>query len=505
VEMHIHFSLDSPHEPINLESRIATLFAPRPGPNQLLTFSQKRSSATRRPQFATYSTEASYSPARGDTIPPLVLTLPARRSRSYLAKQVSDVSEKPVMKRFTLALVFVFALATAYAISQNSSASSSAQSGGSLDAQIQQKLAADPALKNVQVKVQNGMADLTGTVATKEDRDRAKSIAFATQGVAAVNDTITVAGGSSASSTSTPRAAPSANPAVSNSSNVTGSTAIGETQNNTAGSIAGNSNTTSANSTAQSGGVSGSATSATPQASGSSANGSIGAQSGATGTGSTTGNSTAVGGTTAPSTSSTPQVGASSSSGIGSQSTSSPSTTTAPSSHSGDSTAPMGQTSAGSMSGSGAPTPAVGASSDATSLKSQIDNAIQSEPTLSGANIQVMVSDSNITLMGSAPTGKEKQTAKRIAQSYAGNRRVLDNITVGGRGAVRSNSNGASSGGAIGTPTGTSTTSETGSGTTSASPSNKSNPDAATNPNNTTQNPNTPPSAPPKQDAPTPR
>src|SRR3954454_17691159 len=108
------------------------------------------------------------------------------------------------MKRFALALVFVFALAAAYAISQNSTAPASTQSGGSLDTQIQQKLSADPALKNVQVKVHNGMADLTGTVATKEDRDRAKGIALAPQGVAAVNDAFTVGGCSSASPSSTP-------------------------------------------------------------------------------------------------------------------------------------------------------------------------------------------------------------------------------------------------------------------------------------------------------------
>jgi osmotically-inducible protein OsmY len=46
----------------------------------------------------------------------------------------------------------------------------------------------------------------------------------------------------------------------------------------------------------------------------------------------------------------------------------------------------------------------------------------------------VNVTDSTIELSGTVPTGKEKQTAKRIAQSYAGNRKVIDRLTVTGRG-----------------------------------------------------------------------
>jgi osmotically-inducible protein OsmY len=50
-------------------------------------------------------------------------------------------------------------------------------------------------------------------------------------------------------------------------------------------------------------------------------------------------------------------------------------------------------------------------------------------------------------LSGSVATGKEKQTAKRIAQSFAGNRRVEDKITVTGQGSNSANP-----------PSGTSTT-----------------------------------------------
>jgi hypothetical protein len=71
---------------------------------------------------------------------------------------------------------------------------------------------------------------------------------------------------------------------------------------------------------------------------------------------------------------------------------------------------------------------------DSATLKGQLDQAYQSEPTLAGSSIQVDVTDSAIQLTGSVPTGKEKTTAKRIAQSYAGNRKVVEKLTVSGRG-----------------------------------------------------------------------
>ena len=67
-------------------------------------------------------------------------------------------------------------------------------------------------------------------------------------------------------------------------------------------------------------------------------------------------------------------------------------------------------------------------------LKSQLDQALQKEPTLSSCNLMSHVSPDSIELSGSCPTGKEKQTARRMAQSLAGNRRVVDRITVTGRG-----------------------------------------------------------------------
>jgi osmotically-inducible protein OsmY len=74
------------------------------------------------------------------------------------------------------------------------------------------------------------------------------------------------------------------------------------------------------------------------------------------------------------------------------------------------------------------------ASAESSSLQTQIDAALKKEPTLSNSNVVVNVTDSAVELSGSVATGKEKQTAKRIAQSFAGNRRVEDKITVTGQG-----------------------------------------------------------------------
>lgn len=68
--------------------------------------------------------------------------------------------------------------------------------------------------------------------------------------------------------------------------------------------------------------------------------------------------------------------------------------------------------------------------SDSASLQQQLDQAFQSEPSLNGSKIDVAVSDSQVHLTGSVPTNKDKVTAERIAKSYAGNRKVVDKVTV---------------------------------------------------------------------------
>ena len=81
-------------------------------------------------------------------------------------------------------------------------------------------------------------------------------------------------------------------------------------------------------------------------------------------------------------------------------------------------------------------------SSDSVSLQSTIQDKLKSEPLLSSSSVNVNVTDSTIALSGTVSTGKEKQTAERIAQSYAGNRKVVDRITVTGNGNASSSGSG---------------------------------------------------------------
>ena len=65
-------------------------------------------------------------------------------------------------------------------------------------------------------------------------------------------------------------------------------------------------------------------------------------------------------------------------------------------------------------------------------LQAQIQNALKNEPTLANDNINVSVTDNEIDLSGTVANGKARQTAKRIAQSYAGNRKVKEHLTLSG-------------------------------------------------------------------------
>lgn len=90
---------------------------------------------------------------------------------------------------------------------------------------------------------------------------------------------------------------------------------------------------------------------------------------------------------------------------------------------------------------------------DAATLQSQIQNALQSEPTLKNDSVNVRVNESTIELSGNVQTGKEKETAHRIASSFAENRRVKDRITVSGRGAASSSNPGTNPTGNPSNPT----------------------------------------------------
>jgi osmotically-inducible protein OsmY len=67
-------------------------------------------------------------------------------------------------------------------------------------------------------------------------------------------------------------------------------------------------------------------------------------------------------------------------------------------------------------------------------LENQIQNALNREPTLTGDATHVTVSPDAIELAGNVNTSKEKLTATRIVQSYAGNKKVLNHLVIGGKG-----------------------------------------------------------------------
>lgn len=71
-----------------------------------------------------------------------------------------------------------------------------------------------------------------------------------------------------------------------------------------------------------------------------------------------------------------------------------------------------------------------GGGTQGDALQSEIENAYSKEPMLANSNVVVKVTASEIDLSGKAENAKQKETARRIAQSYANNRRVVDKITV---------------------------------------------------------------------------
>ena len=78
----------------------------------------------------------------------------------------------------------------------------------------------------------------------------------------------------------------------------------------------------------------------------------------------------------------------------------------------------------------GSPT-GIAALSD-SDLESQIQNALSKEPTLSSDNTHVKVSGDTIELDGNVATNKEKITATRIVQSYAGSKKLVNRLAING-------------------------------------------------------------------------
>ena len=63
---------------------------------------------------------------------------------------------------------------------------------------------------------------------------------------------------------------------------------------------------------------------------------------------------------------------------------------------------------------------------DNEQIQGRILKALRAQPSLANSSFEVKVSDSKIELSGSVPTAREKETARRIAQSYGNNRNVGD-------------------------------------------------------------------------------
>lgn len=94
---------------------------------------------------------------------------------------------------------------------------------------------------------------------------------------------------------------------------------------------------------------------------------------------------------------------------------------------------------AGAASSSAASSPEAADSSGVIStmsdsdLQSQIQSALSKEPTLAGDSAHANVSGDTIELAGTVGTNKEKITATRIVQSYAGSKKLVNKLTISGR------------------------------------------------------------------------
>jgi len=72
------------------------------------------------------------------------------------------------------------------------------------------------------------------------------------------------------------------------------------------------------------------------------------------------------------------------------------------------------------------------ANPDVRQLRERIMAALKNNAQLGRANLAVNISDDAIDLTGNADTNRERQIARRIVQSFAGNRKVIERISVAG-------------------------------------------------------------------------
>jgi BON domain len=63
-------------------------------------------------------------------------------------------------------------------------------------------------------------------------------------------------------------------------------------------------------------------------------------------------------------------------------------------------------------------------------VEGQIVDQLRAEPTLSGTNVDAKVNDNSVVLTGTVDTVEQRDLAIRIAQANAGDRNIVDRITV---------------------------------------------------------------------------
>jgi len=66
----------------------------------------------------------------------------------------------------------------------------------------------------------------------------------------------------------------------------------------------------------------------------------------------------------------------------------------------------------------------------ASEVEQQIQAKISNEPALANTKVGVKANDKSVTLTGTVDTEKQHDLALRIAQSFAGDRKIVDKIKV---------------------------------------------------------------------------
>ena len=335
----------------------------------------------------------------------------------------------------------------------------------SLHRQVHEQLASNPDLQNVQITVKDGTVTLEGTVPKKDDKHEAKKLAKSVPGVKNVKEHLTVSAAASAStsgmtgSASATAGNPGSAAGEASQSGIASNAGAASPAPSSAG-VAGEagtsqqqssaSSTTSTSTPPEGQNPSSAASSANPSSS-SIGNAQQNAGAAASSTQSSASSSVATPSSTNPDVSSAQQqqqstgTAASNATAPGTTGANQPSTAAGqPAAAGGISTNQNPSNNAQSGVTAESQTQATTAGqNDTDQIRSQIENALKNEPTLSSSNVMVNVTDTKIELSGDVASGKDKQTAKRIAQSYAGNRKVVDKITVKGMGKGANDSNNA--------------------------------------------------------------